>query len=305
MINIVVEWPGLTTLNMELPGAGYREFVSCYVFKGERYALIDCGPRSMIPELLEALKKINANPVDFAYIFLSHIHLDHAGGVGTLLKSMPNAKVVVHERGRQHLIDPTRLWEASLKTLGEIPRLYGELEPVPEDKILNASDDLKLDLGAGVELEVLLTPGHASHHLSVWDKKESMVYAGEAAGINVDDEFTRPNCPPPFRFEDGIESIDKLLSLNPETLCYSHFGCYDNAVMRLWSAREQLAKWYNLVKEATGAGKTPEEILPMLREKDKNLSFTDRVKGERYEREKLQLINTIKGMAGSAAKAKS
>jgi glyoxylase-like metal-dependent hydrolase (beta-lactamase superfamily II) len=301
MIEIVNVSPKFKVLNLELPGAGYLEFVAAYLFRGEKAAIIDIGPKALVPEVLSAVSQLGVSLPEFEYIILTHIHLDHAGGVGTLIKEMPNAKVVAHSRARPHLIDPAMLWEASLKTLGDVPLQYGQLEPVPADKIIDAADGMKLDLGAGLTLEVLLTPGHASHHLSLFDRANSVLIAGEAAGINMDG-LLRPNTPPPFHLEDGLASLDRLIALQPQKLCYAHFGCYDNGVERLKASHEQLIAWYELVKSATEAGKSPQEILSLLREKDKNLVYLERVSGYKLDREKGQLINTILGLAGSAKK---
>lgn len=248
--------------------------------------------------MLSALSELGIQSKEIDYILLTHIHMDHAGGIGTVIKEMSNARVLAHSRARSHLIAPTMLWEASLKTLGDAPLRYGKIEPVPEERIIDAVDEMKLELGNSLTLEIYLTPGHASHHLCLFDRASSALIVGEAAGVCVDGAI-RPNMPPPFKLEDALSSIDKLIALKPQKLCYAHFGCYDNGLERLKSFREQLLSWYNTVKSATDAGRRPEEILMSIREEDKGLDYLDSLDGDEYARELVQLFNTIYGLAGS------
>ncbi len=252
----------------------------------------------MIPYLLSALRGLDISPGKIDYIVLTHIHMDHAGGIGTAIREMGNARVLAHHRARPHLIDPTALWEASLKTLGDIPLRYGKVEPVPEDRILDAADRMKLELGGGLTLEVYLTPGHASHHLSLFDSANGVLIAGEAAGVGTDGAV-RPNTPPPFKLEDALSSLDRLITLEPQKLCYAHSGCYDNGLERLKLHREQLLAWCNIISSATEAGKDAAEILLLLREKDRSLNYLNSLDGEENAGEVAQLINTIHGLAGS------
>jgi glyoxylase-like metal-dependent hydrolase (beta-lactamase superfamily II) len=180
---------------------------------------------------------------------------------------MGNAKVVANRRARAHLLDPTVLWKASLETLGELAIKYGSIEPVPEDRIVDATDQTKLDLGQGLILEIYLTPGHATHHMSLYDRKNGVLIAGEASGVCTHGRI-RPATPPPFKLGESLSSIDRLIELEPRKLCYGHFGCYDNAVKKLRLMRQKLSTWYQIVNSAAKAGKNPEDILALLREKD-------------------------------------
>ena len=252
--------------------------------------------------MLSLLAKIGMNPEEIDYIVLTHIHIDHAGGVGMAAREMSRAKVLAHGRARSHLIDPARLWEASLKTLGDLALQYGSIEPVPEDRVLVATDLMELDLGGGLVLEVYLTPGHAPHHLSLFDRASGVLIAGEAAGVCVEGVI-RLATPPPFRLEETLSSIDKLIALEPQRLCYGHFGCYDNATERLKFVREKLLSWYEMVNSAAGAGKKPEDILSMLREKDRSLDYLNGLSRDEYNREQVLLINSITGLSESAREA--
>jgi glyoxylase-like metal-dependent hydrolase (beta-lactamase superfamily II) len=264
--------------------------------------LVDVGPKSAIPHLLSAITELGISPKEIDYIVLTHVHIDHAGGVGIAIREMSNARVLAHSRARSHLIDPTVLWEASLKTLGDIAINYGSIEPVPEDRIVVAADQMQLELGNGLTLEIYLTPGHATHHLSLFDRANSVLIAGEAAGVCTDGVL-RPGTPPPFRLEDALASLDRLITLEPQKLCYAHFGCYDNGLERLKRYKEQLLLWYDIIDSATNAGKSLEEIMLLLREKDRSLDYLDGLDRDEYARELALLSNSIQGLAGSVRKS--
>jgi len=200
------------------------------------------------------------------------------------------------------LIDPSRLWKASQETLGNLALQYGDIEPVPEDRIVVAEDLMKIDLGGGLALEVYLTPGHAPHHLSLFDRANGVLIAGEAAGVCLDGAI-RLATPPPFRLEETLSSIDKLIALEAQRLCYGHFGCYDDAPERLRFVREQLLTWYEIASSAAAEGKKPEEILALLRQKDPTLDYLNGLSRDEYSREHVLLINTIIGLSESAGKS--
>lgn len=288
-------------LNLELPIPGYKQFIGVYLFHGEKTAIIDVGPKSAIPHLLSAIAELGMSPKEIDYIVLTHVHIDHAGGVGMAIREMSNAKVLAHSRARSHLIDPKVLWEASLKALGDIAIKYGSIESVPEDRIAVATDQMQLELGNGLTLEIYLTPGHATHHLSLFDRANGVLIAGEAAGVCTGGAV-RPSTPPPFKLADALSSIDKLITLEPQKLCYAHFGCYDNGLERLKLYKEQLLLWHNIINSATNVGKNLEEILLLLRERDRSLDYLDGLDRDEYARELALLGNTIYGLAGSVQK---
>lgn len=252
--------------------------------------------------MLSALSELNISPGEIDYIILTHIHIDHAGGAGTAIREMSAARVIAHSRARSHLIDPTRLWRASQDTLGNLAQQYGSIEPVPEDMVLVAEDLMKLDLGAGLELEVYLTPGHAPHHLSLFDRANGVLIAGEAAGVCLDGAI-RLATPPPFRLEETLSSIDRLIALEPQTLCYGHFGCYGNASEKLNFARQKLLDWYEVVNSLAAEGKSSEDILMILREKDSSLDYLNTLNRDEYGREHVLLVNSINGLSGPIGKS--
>jgi glyoxylase-like metal-dependent hydrolase (beta-lactamase superfamily II) len=291
--------PTLKLIDLQPPIPGYERFIGAYLFCGEKKAIVDPGPASAIPQLLSALAQLKTSLNEIDYVILTHIHIDHAGGAGTALREMPRARVLAHSLALRHLIDPTRLWEASLKTLGDLALLYGRIEPVPEDRVAAATDLMTIDLGGGQVLEVHLTPGHAAHHMSLFDRQNGVLIAGEAAGVCVNGAV-RMATPPPFRMDETLSSIDRLISLEPKTLCYGHFGCYGNAVERLRLARSKLLAWHEIVGSAARGGTGAEDILVLLRNKDRDLDYLDALSRDACRREHDLLVNTINGLLQSA-----
>lgn len=297
---ILTVTPNIRLLQLQPPIPGYNRFIGPYLISGEKNAVVDIGPTAAIPFLLSALNKAAIDPENISYILFTHIHIDHAGGVGGAIRALPNAKVLAHSRAHAHLINPAALWESSLKVLGDYAVKSGPIEPVPEDRLIDASDGMKLDLGHDLIMEVYLTPGHAVHHLSFFERSNGILFTGEAAGVCIDGNM-RVATPPPFKLGVTLSSIDKLIALKPRKLCYSHFGCYDNGLDRLKMYRKKLVEWYGIINSLTSIGKTPEEILKALREKDRDLAYLDELDRDVYSREISLLTNSIRGMAGSAA----
>jgi glyoxylase-like metal-dependent hydrolase (beta-lactamase superfamily II) len=230
--------------------AGIKGFIASYVLKGKHVAMVETGPTSSVPNLLAGLRKLGVKAEDIAYVAVSHIHLDHAGGVGTLIKHLPYAKVIVHPRGAPHLAHPEKLWEQSKLVLGSITGLYDAPEPVPEDRIIAASDGMTFDLGAGMSLKVLETVGHASHHQSYFESSSQAMFPGDAAGIYLGEIDTIvPTTPPPLRMDLVLTALDKLASMKPRNLLYSHFGKAPNAVEKLRAYAGQLKLWARIAKQ--------------------------------------------------------
>jgi glyoxylase-like metal-dependent hydrolase (beta-lactamase superfamily II) len=293
---ILTVTPNIRLLHLQPPIPGYNKFIGPYLISGEKNAVVDTGPTAAIPSLLSSLTKIGMNPEDIDYIVFTHIHIDHAGGAGGVARALPNARVLAHIRAHEHLINPIALWEASLKVLGDYAIKSGPIEPVSEDRLMDATDQMKLDLGHELTLEIYLTPGHAVHHLSLFDRANGVLLAGEAAGVCINGSI-RMATPPPFKLEVTLSSIDKLIALEPRKLCYSHFGCYDNGLERLKLYRRKLVEWYEIISSAASGGKNPEEILKVLREKDKDLDYLDKLDSDVYSRELSLLVNSIRGIA--------
>ncbi|NWF86678.1 MBL fold metallo-hydrolase [Candidatus Bathyarchaeota archaeon] len=249
---------------VDLETAGIKNFIASYILKGKQVAIVETGPTSSVSNLLSALKELNIKLENVAYLAVSHIHLDHGGGTGKLIKHLPKAKVIVHPRGAPHLVNPEKLWQQSQLVLGKITKIYGSPKPVPTERIIAAADGMTFDVGHGVKLKVIETLGHASHHLSYHEPLTEGVFPGDAAGIFLNEiDVIVPTTPAPFRLDIALTSLDKLLNLKPKFLYYSHFGKADNAVKKLQTYAHQLKLWAKTVKQ----GLTNKEGLEAIREK--------------------------------------
>lgn len=254
---------------IDVETGGIENFVSSYVLKGKQAVIIETGPTSSVPNLLLALKELNVKPEQVAYVAVSHIHLDHGGGTGTLLKHLPNAKVVVHPRGAPHLVNPEKLWQQSKQVLGNITEIYGAPEPVPEERIIAASDGMILNVGDNVKLKVIETLGHASHHLSYYEPLTEGIFPGDAAGIYLNKiDMIVPTTPSPFRLDIALASLDKLINLKPKVLYYSHFGKAKNAIEKLQAYANQLKLWARIAKQGLENGEGLAAISKRILESD-------------------------------------
>jgi len=259
---------------IDLKPTGVENFIASYVLKGKKTtAIIETGPTCSIPNLLSGLKEIPVKNENIDYVMVSHIHIDHAGGAGTLMQHLPNAKLVAHPRGAPHIINPEKLWEQSKLILGEVALAYEKIEPVAENRIITPSDGTNFDLGGSVQVKVLETLGHASHHLAYFDKDSHGIFQGDAAGIYFPQlGVTIPTAPAPFNFEMTLASLDKLAQLQPKRLYYTHFGPVENGVERIKRYEAQLQLWASVVSEAVKRGDTIESIHKLILEKDPQMN---------------------------------
>ena len=254
---------------IDLKPANVENFIASYVVTGRKTAIIETGPTSTVNNLLEGLKELNIDFEDIAYLMVSHIHLDHGGGAGTLLRYLPNAKVVVHPRGIPHLINPEKLWVQAKQVLGKIAEIYGEPLPVPESRLLAAEDNMQIDLGNGIEIQIIETLGHASHHVSYYDTKSGILFPGDTAGIYVEKlDVILPTTPPLLFLPKILESLGKLIKLAPKKLCYTHFGAANNAVGKLEAYLNQLKLWASIIREGLKNGESLEVISRRIVKRD-------------------------------------
>ena len=246
---------------VDVETGGIKNFVASYILKDKQVAIVETGPTSSVSNVLSGLKELCINLEDVTYVAVSHIHLDHGGGVGTLLKHLPKAKIIVHQRGAPHLANPEKLWQQSRMVLGSITEMYGKPEPVPEERIIAATDGMMFDIGNNVRLKVVETLGHASHHLSYYEPISEGVFPGDAAGIYLSEiDVIVPTTPSPFRLDIALASLDKLISLKPKALYYSHFGKALKAVEKLQTYAQQLKLWAKIAKQGVENKESLEEI---------------------------------------------
>jgi glyoxylase-like metal-dependent hydrolase (beta-lactamase superfamily II) len=290
---------------IELETGGFKNLICSYVIKGKKPFLVESGPTNSVPKLLSGLEELDVKFEDVEYVAVTHVHLDHGGGVGTLLKALPNAKVIVHPRGMPHLIDPERLWSSSQKVLGFVSEIFGKPEPVPKDRIIPVTEG-SFDLGADAKLSVTETVGHASHNLSFQESINSGVFPGDAAGTYLPEfNVVVPTTPPPFYLESALVSLDKLITLKPSVLYFSHFGKADNAVQLLKDYKRQLQLWANIAEEGVRENWSLEQIRDQIIVKDKALSLVaDFVKSHRIY-SKTVLENCVRGFIEYAKQKQS
>ena len=254
---------------VDLKPRGLENFSASYVIKGERAAIVETGPRLTVDGLLAGLNEIGIEREEIDYVAVTHIHIDHAGGAGTLLPHLPNARLLVQERGIRHLVDPGKLWISSLQVLGAIAEMYGEFQPVPEKRVLTAKEGMIIDLGEGVDLKVSEMPGHASHELSFYEKNSQGVFPGDAAGIYLNNfNVIIPTTPPPFHLETALSSLRRLIKMKPKLLYYSHFGPADNAIKKLETYASRLTLWGRIILKGMKDGQDFETICEQISEKD-------------------------------------
>ena len=213
-------------------------------------SLIDPGPESTLSTLRRQLEAHGVQICDLNAILLTHIHLDHAGATGSLVRENPQLKVYVHEKGAPHMTDPAKLLASASRLYGgEMQRLYGEFLPVPPEnlKILRGGETIAI---GERPLEVLYTPGHASHHVTYWDAEAKIAFVGDTAGICVEgDAFILPAVPPPdIDIPLWNRSLDALEALRPSRLFLTHFGFVDRPTEHIARYRERLDDWVSLAR---------------------------------------------------------
>ncbi|MFN3346398.1 MAG: MBL fold metallo-hydrolase [Candidatus Bipolaricaulaceae bacterium] len=214
--------PGLFLVDIDHfgePGLG-----GAYIFVVDKeIAMVDSGTSRSKDRILRALADLGLSCERVRWIFLTHVHLDHAGGAGVLLPEFPNATVVVHPRGAKHLVDPSKLVASTQSVTGARFRFYGEAKPVPEDRVHAAQDGESFALGS-LRIQAVDSPGHAPHHLCFFVPKEGLLFTGDAAGLYLKGNLLPTTVPPNFDLEAWLGTLAKLQALAPKRLLFTHFG---------------------------------------------------------------------------------
>jgi len=281
----------LIEIRQDMPG--FNGFLGSWVCQDDIDFLVDVGPSNTAARLIDSLVSMGMDKVDL--ILLTHIHIDHAGALADLLEHYPMARVICHEKGIKFLVDPSKLWAGSLAVLGETAKGYGPPAPVSEEKLIPHTQSSVPDLS------VIETPGHAPHHLSFCYK--SNLFAGEAGGnyflIN-NEEYLRPATPPRFFFKVFLDSLDRLLALENQTICYAHFGAAENSHRLLNKFRNQLFRWKNIIFEEFQKGEDDlvGRCMDALLEKDPDLKAFNEMGPDLQKRERIFLTNSINGFIG-------
>ncbi len=235
-----------------IPGWG-----GVYLINEEKKALIDTGPATSVKAVLDGIKEVGVAPKEIKYVILTHIHLDHAGGAGELIKHMPEARVIVHQKGARHLVNPERLMKSFASTMGErMVRKTGPVTPIDQEKVTAVSGDEIFKLGKGQSLRILHMPGHAPHQLCILESRHNGVFSGDAVGILVaEGKVLMPATPPPaFDLELSLSSLQTLQQLKPERIYFAHFGATDKVTESLKIAVDKLKTWHTIVSQAFAKG---------------------------------------------------
>ena len=236
---------------VDLHFLGLPEIIATAVLQGPSgVGLIDPGPATTLEHLREALRQKGVAIEDVRQILLTHIHLDHAGVTGTLVRENPDIEVFVHERGARHLIDPAKLLASAARLYGaDMDRLWGDFLPVPAVRIKPLVGEERIEV-AGRELNVAYTPGHASHHVSYFDASSRVAFVGDTAGIRRHDlPYIMPPTPPPdIDLEAWEESERRILAWNPDTLFLTHFGPFHGARLHFQELMARLGTWSGIVR---------------------------------------------------------
>lgn len=278
----------LIEIKQNLPG--FNQFIGSWFHRGDINFVVDVGPANSVFRLIDALTEMKVETID--YVLLTHIHIDHAGGLARFLAHFPMAKIICHEKGIKHLVDPEKLWEGSAKVLGEIAEIYGRLSPVEENYFISQNDSLNKDI------VVIETPGHAPHHLSF--VYNGYLFVGEAGGNYLrvwGKDYLRPATPPRFHLTTFLNSIETLIQLEDMQICYAHFGKADSSHEMLKRNREQILNWEKIIHRelSSDANDLIERCVRRLLSEDPELNSFQQLESMAQKRELFFIQNSIKG----------
>lgn len=268
---------------------GWERVTAGYLIEGDTPILVETGSQSSVPVLLAQLDALGLGPSDLAGVVVTHIHLDHAGGVGDVARAFPKATVYVHEKGARHLADPTRLVDSASRVYGPLlDSLYGRLDPTPSERIHVLEDGEAIRVSANRSLIAVDSPGHAKHHVALHDTLSGVLFAGDAVGVKLPDAgVLRPATPPPdFDLTLALNSLRRFADRRPTGLALAHYGLLADPLDVLDEADGTLRRWADVAEAAFRNG---EDIAAAL-----SAAFAgdlDGVPGE--HREKLEVMNGV------------
>lgn len=257
---------------MDTRMGGYESITSSYLIRSSRPCLVETGTARSAPIVTEQLERLGIGPDDLGTIVVTHIHLDHAGGVGDLAEAFPRAQIVVQERGARHLADPSRLVASAHRVFGDtMDRLFGDLRPTEAARITAIGTEGSIDLGDGRSLSAFHNPGHASHHIGLVDSRTGDLYTGDAAGVYVPEtQDVRPATPPPdFDLDLTLSSLAAMRAVGPTRLLFSHFGPVTSIDETLDASVDEIHAWVDAVRLARSVAPDTDHAIAMVREQDK------------------------------------
>lgn len=256
---------------------GHAGITAGYLIRSDRPCLVETGTALSAPTVIASLAALGIGPEDLATVVVTHIHLDHAGGVGDIAAAFPRAQVIVHERGARHLVDPTKLVASAHRVFGPVmDELFGDLKPTDAQRVVALGDIGTIDLGGGRRLEAFHAPGHASHHVGLLDPSTGDLYTGDAAGVYVPEaDELRPATPPPdFDLDLALASMDRMRQIAPSRLLFAHYGPVSAVDSALERSEAVLRQWVDMVREARSMQMDLDHAVAMVRERTP-ISFAD------------------------------
>ncbi|UCD57043.1 MAG: MBL fold metallo-hydrolase [Candidatus Hydrogenedentota bacterium] len=250
---------------------GSHSVSGIYLLVGEDVTLIETGTSHVAPHVFEAVRAIGLKEKDIARCIVTHVHLDHAGATGWLVRRVPHVRVYVHERGARHLADPSRLMESAQMVYGDtetIREIHGEILPVPEGNLVPVKD-IEIDIGSGIRLRIFDAPGHAPHHVCIFEPGTGILFAGEALGHYIPDfdVLTPAVAPPGFDLEASVETARKIRGLDPRIICFSQFGQHRDPAFILEESERQTRNYGELIRISLENGLGTGDIIEMMLER--------------------------------------
>src|ERR1700678_411986 len=236
---------------------GWERVTAGYLIEGTAPVLIETGSQTSVPVLLAALGQIGVGPAELAGVAVTHIHLDHAGGVGDVARAFPSATVYVHEKGARHLADPSRLIDSAARVYGPLlDSLYGRMDPTDAARLHVVADGEEIEVGPGRTLVAVDSPGHAKHHVGFHDSESGVLFAGDAIGVKLPDAgVLRPATPPPdFDLDLALNSLRKFGARRPSGLALAHYGLLESPEELLAEADDTLRQWAETAETAFREG---------------------------------------------------
>ena len=253
-------------IDLDFMGAG-EVTASFLLLGGSSAALVETGPSTSLERLVRGLRERGVSLRDVQQVFLTHVHLDHAGASGHLAGLLSNATFYVHEIGYRHLVDPTKLVEGAARVYGErMDELWGEVRPIPEDRLVALSGVEEVEAADGI-LVAHHTPGHARHHLAYLEPESGTLFAGDVGGIRLlgSSHVRPPTSPPDFDPQAWARSIAIIRRLAPRNISPTHFGTFEDVDRHLEELEHRLRDWLLFVERRVDGGYTKDEITDELR----------------------------------------
>ena len=247
---------------------GQAGTVAVYVIKGAKVTIVDCGYASSYETVLRGLLELGIKPSDVRYVIPTHVHLDHAGAAGYLLKEMPNAEFIAHEKAVPHLVDPSRLIESARGIFGDfIMQAYGLPVPIDGSRITPVGEEMHLDLGGGLSATLVETPGHAPHQISMLLEEQKVLLTADAVGIVYPNLNTIiPTTPPPsFEPLKLSGSVERLEQMDPKSLLVPHFGLRKDPRNVFETTKEKVEDWLSKVRVMKSKGMRLDDIAETMR----------------------------------------